>query len=267
MVARSARRILISKSNTQTLSRTAHCSWGTVSAEDASVVLLRECVIRDSSVGGELPWGVTSAVRQGGAVSAVTGHLTLDSDVFHNSRVMPPGGMADCVKMYQSATASTTDYRGGAVAISEGSFQSMSNTVFVSRACSGGYMYFTGRGELATISDAFTDLHAYPAGGFVVVGAQSLLAYFHEVTRCGAERAAGLWAVSSCQKLYVTDSTFTNVTVSDGEYVESARAHTGTARARTATAARFEARAGLLILSLVGLRLDSTAVAVCCGRR
>ena len=199
------------------LSHSALLSGGTINAEDASVVLLRECVIRDSSVQGELPWGVKSAVRQGGAISFVGGHLTLDSNVFHNSHVMPPGGMAACAQYYQETTATTTDYRGGVISIGEGSFQSLDNRVFGARACSGGFTYFAGRGDASTIFDELRDLHAYSAGAYAFIGVQTLNTFLNEVHHCRTERAAGAFAVSSSQEMFITDSVFNNVTVANGE--------------------------------------------------
>lgn len=198
-------------------SHSAFLSGGTINAEDASVLLLRECVIRDSNVQGELPWGVKSAVRQGGAISAVGGHLTLDSCVFHDSHVMPPGGMGACAQFYQETTASTTNFRGGVVAIGEGSFQALDNRVFGARACSGAYVYFAGRGDASSIFDELTDLHAYSAGAYAVIGVQSLMVYDLQARHCRTERAAGIFAVSSSQEMFVTDSLFNNVTVANGE--------------------------------------------------
>lgn len=200
-------------------SNSALLSGGSVHAEDASFLILTDCSFTNSSVGGTLPPGMAYATRQGGVISTVAGHLTIDSCTFKDSTVLPPGGMADCADYFQEESASTSDYRGGVLAMGETSFESLTNTVIGARACSGGYFYFSGRANCNAIFDSYIGLHAYTASGFVVAGVQTLNAFLNEAHHCRSERAAGLFAVSSSQEMFFTESVFNNISVGDGESV------------------------------------------------
>ena len=203
------------------VSHRALLSGGTVQADDGSFVIMSFCNFRDSVVGGRLPADVPPATRQGGTISAISGHLTLDACVIDGSTVLPPGGMAACASYYQEESASTSDYRGGVVAVGETVLDSLSNIVTNARACSGAYLYFSGHTTCQSYFDELYGLHAYAASGMVVIGSQLFRSYSTTAANCRAERAAGLYAISASLEVYVSDSGFSNVSVAHGESVKS----------------------------------------------